>query len=537
MSASLKALKKIEILDTTLRDGSQQEGLSLTVDDKLKVAEQLDILGVTYIEGGWPGAHPKDNEFFKRALKELNFKNSKLVAFGATRKAGAKTETDQNIKNLLNSGCEYVCMVAKAWDLHVKYALLTTLDEAKKMVYDSVKFLTDKDIKVFLDAEHFFDGYKANKNFALSILKAAQDAGALRLVLCDTNGGSLPDEISATVGQVNKTFKTLGIHCHNDTGCAVANSIAAVKSGAIQVQGCINGYGERTGNADLSVLIPNLSLKLGYETIPEKNIYLLTPVANHIAELINTAVSPQKPYVGSAAFAHKAGLHTSANARKAGAYEHIDPTLVGNTARYLVSEMSGKATLKLKAKELNLKLDEQALNVLVDELKKREYAGYHYEAADGSFELLMRRVLGWQPNYFTVESFRVETIWRPSENAELNLMHSDVLTEATVKLFINNERVIVTREGNGPVNALDNALRAAIEPYYPKLKRVHLTDYKVRVLDSDKATAAVTRVLIDTSDGEKTWSTIGVSENIIDASWEALLDSINFALLHLQEAS
>lgn len=536
MSKASSSGKQIEILDTTLRDGSQQEGLSLTVDDKLKVAEQLDLLGVTYIEGGWPGAHPKDDEFFKRAPKELKLQNSKLVAFGATRKAGSKVGSDQNIKNLLNSGCEYLCMVAKSWDVHVEYALLTTLEEAVKMVYESVKFLTDKGHKVLLDAEHFFDGFKGNRSFALDVLKAAADAGAYRIVLCDTNGGSLPTEISEIVSQVAQNFDGLGIHCHNDTGCAVANSMAAVTAGVIHVQGCINGYGERTGNADLSVLIPNLSLKLGYKTISEKNLKLLTPVANHIAELVNFGISPQKPYVGSAAFAHKAGLHSSANSRKSGAYEHIDPTLVGNSARYLVSEMSGKATLKMRAKELNLKLDDAAINTLVDELKRREYAGYHYEAADASFQLLVRKVLGWEPNYFQVESFKVETIWRPCVNGELDFSQADLLTEATVKIHVGAERIIVTREGNGPVNALDKALRAAIEPYYPQLKHVHLTDYKVRVLDSDKATAAVTRVLIDTSDGDSTWSTIGVSENIIDASWEALLDSINYALLRSERS-
>ena len=528
----------VDIFDTILRDGSQQEGLSLTVDDKLRVAEQLDHLGVTFNEGGWPGANPKDVEFFARAKKELTLSTATLVAFGSTRRAGVKPETDAVLANLVDAGAPIACIVAKSWDRHVAEALRTSLDEAVAMVADSVRFLREHDLRVFLDAEHFFDGYRHNPDFALSVLAAAEEAGAEALVLCDTNGGSLPDDIGQAVSAVReRTSAQLGIHCHNDTGCAVANSLAAVGSGATHVQGCVNGYGERAGNTDLSAAIPNLSLKFNIRTIPADRLERLTPVAHHIAELVNIAPNPQQPYVGNSVFAHKGGLHASAVARSADLYEHIEPNLVGNGTRVVVSEMAGRSTLSMKAAELGLELDGEVIGRVLDELKRLEHEGYHFEVADGSLELLLRRASGWVADFFTVESFRVITDHAqrqeadgPPEAGADDLQ--GVMTEATVKVHVGSERVVAVAEGNGPVNALDGALRAAIGPKFPALDHMHLTDYRVRVLDTGRGTGAVTRVLVDTTDGQRTWTTIGVSENIIEASWQALYDSIVFGLLH-----
>ena len=516
----------VDIFDTILRDGSQQEGLSLTVDDKLRVAEQLDHLGVTYIEGGWPGANPKDVEFFARAKKELTLGTATLVAFGSTRRAGVKPEHDAVLANLVDAGAPVACIVAKSWDRHVAEALRTSLDEAVAMVADSVRHLHAHDLRVFLDAEHFFDGYRRNRDFALSVLAAAEEAGAEALVLCDTNGGSLPDDVGQAVADVRaRTSAQLGIHCHNDAGCAVANSLVAVQAGATQVQGCINGYGERAGNTDLSAAIPNLSLKLKIRTIPADRLERLTPVAHHIAELVNIAPDPQQPYVGNSVFAHKGGLHASAVARSADLYEHVEPNLVGNGTRVVVSEMAGRSTLAMKADELGLELDGEVIGRVLDELKRLEHEGYHFEVADGSLELLLRRATGWVSDYFTVESFRVIT--DHGQRADV-----DVTTEATVKVHVGPERIVAVAEGNGPVNALDGALRGAIGAKFPALDHIHLTDYRVRVLDTGRGTGAVTRVLVDTTDGQRTWTTIGVSENIIEASWQALYDSIVFGLLH-----
>lgn len=524
----------VDIFDTILRDGSQQEGLSLTVDDKLRVAEQLDHLGVSFIEGGWPGANPKDIEFFARAKKELKLTTATLVAFGSTRRAGVKPEEDAVLANLIEAGAPVACIVAKSWDRHVDEALRTTLDEAVAMVADSVRYLREHDLRVFLDAEHFFDGYRRNPEFALSVLGAAEEAGAETLVLCDTNGGSLPDDVGQAVADVRaRTSAQLGIHCHNDAGCAVANSLVAVQAGVTQVQGCINGYGERAGNTDLSAAIPNLSLKLNIRTIPAERLERLTPVAHHIAELVNIAPDPQQPYVGHSVFAHKGGLHASAVARSADLYEHVPPNSVGNGTRVVVSEMAGRSTLAMKAAELGLDLDGEVIGRVLDELKHLEHEGYHFEVADGSLELLLRRATGWAPDFFTVESFRVITDHGDRAEAAVvaNLM-SGVMTEATVKVHVGAERIVAVAEGNGPVNALDGALRGAIGPRFPVLASMHLTDYRVRVLDTGRGTGAVTRVLVDTTDGRRTWTTIGVSENIIEASWQALYDSILFGLLH-----
>jgi 2-isopropylmalate synthase len=522
----------VDIFDTILRDGSQQEGLSLTVDDKLRVAEQLDHLGVTFIEGGWPGANPKDEEFFARAAKELTLSTATLVAFGSTRRAGVRSEDDAVLANLIGAGAPVACIVAKTWDRHVAEALRTSLDEAVAMVHDSVEYLRAHDLRVFLDAEHFFDGYRRNPEFALSVLAAAEEAGAEALVLCDTNGGTLPDDVGRAVADVReRTSAQIGIHCHNDAGCAVANSLVAVQAGATQVQGCINGYGERAGNTDLSAAIPNLSLKLHIRTIPSDRMERLTPVSHHIAELVNIAPSPQQPYVGNSAFAHKGGLHASAVARSADLYEHIEPNSVGNGTRVVVSEMAGRSTLAMKAAELGLELDGEVLGRVLDELKRLEHEGYHFEVADGSLELLLRRATGWTSDYFTVESFRVITDHGPGADSSTSAP-SGVTTEATVKVQVGGERIVATAEGNGPVNALDAALRGAIGAKFPALEAMHLTDYRVRVLDTGKGTGAVTRVLVDTTDGQVTWTTIGVSENIIEASWQALYDSVVFGLLH-----
>jgi 2-isopropylmalate synthase len=517
----------VDIYDTTLRDGSQQEGLSLTVDDKLRVAEQLDHLGVAYIEGGWPGANAKDTDFFRRAPVELNLKSATLVAFGMTRRPNSKAESDETLRHLIEAQTPAVCIVAKSWDYHVTEALRTDLDEAVRMVAESVEFLRRNDRRVFLDAEHFFDGFRRNPEFALRVLRAAEENGAETLVLCDTNGGTLPHEVEHVMRDaIGQTVSAaIGVHFHNDAGVAVANAMVGVHLGATQVQGCINGYGERTGNADLCAAIPNLTLKMGVETIPEDRFERLTPVAHHIAELVNIAPDPKQPYVGKAAFTHKAGLHTSAIVRARDAYEHIEPDTVGNGTRFVVSEMSGRSTLQLKAEELGLDIDGPTLGDVLERLKHLEHQGYHFEVADGSLELLMREASGWTQPFFTLESFRV-TVGHEGDGR--------FTTEATVKVHVAGERLIRTAEGNGPVNALDAALREAIGARFPALASLHLTDYKVRVLDTNRGTGAVTRVLLDSTDGERTWSTIGVSENIIEASWQALNDSIVYGLLHAE---
>ena len=520
----LEMPEAVDIYDTTLRDGSQQEGLSLTVDDKLRVAEQLDHLGVAYIEGGWPGANPKDAAFFARAPSELRLTTSTLVAFGSTRRPGAEAATDPTLRSLVDAGTETVCIVAKAWDYHVTEALRTDLDEAVRMAADSVAFLRRAGLRVFLDAEHFFDGYRSDPAFSMRVLRAAEEEGAESLVLCDTNGGTLPHEVERVLGEViPATHAGIGVHFHNDGGCAVANSLAAVRLGATQVQGCVNGYGERTGNADLCAAIPDLTLKMGVHTIGRERLGRLAPVARHIAELVNVAPNPQQPYVGQSAFATKAGLHTSAIARGRDLYSHADPEAVGNSSRVMVGELSGRSTIQLKAAELGLDLDPLAITEILTKLKELEYQGYHFEVADGSLELLMRNAGGWEQSFFRLESSRVITEQREDGR---------FVTEATIKVHAGGDRVVATAEGNGPVNALDAALRQAIGSRHPTLAGVHLTDYKVRVLDTAKGTAAVTRVLIDSTDGERTWSTIGVSENIIEASWQALSDSIVYGLLH-----
>ncbi len=530
--------RKIEIYDTTLRDGAQLEGISLTVDDKLKIAEQLDWLGVDYIEAGWPGSNPKDDEVFRRAATELDLQTSTLVAFGSTRRVKGKVDSDDTLRHLVEAGAPAVCIVGKCWDYHVTEALGTTLDEGVAMVADSVEFLVAQGLEVLFDAEHLFDGYARNPEFSLRVLEAAAERGASRLVLCDTNGGTLPDEVERIVGEIVAYFKGdvgVGVHLHDDAGTGVANALAGVRAGAVQVQGTINGYGERTGNCNLTTIIPNLSLKMGIETIPADRMERLTTVAHHVAELVNMALNPQAPYVGESAFAHKAGLHTSAIAKRPDAYEHVVPDSVGNGTRFVVSELAGKSTILLKAKELGLEIDGPQVSEVVDTLKRMEHEGYHFAVADASLELLMRRVTGWEQPWFRVESFRVITDDRPTEGVAMDATSVRVSTEATIKVHAGAERLVATAEGNGPVNALDTALRRALGDRCPGLEAVHLTDYKVRVLDTQKGTGAVTRVLIDSTNGDRTWTTIGVSENIIEASWQALYDSLVYGLLHAGE--
>ncbi|MFM8972307.1 MAG: citramalate synthase [Actinomycetota bacterium] len=532
-------MTKIEIYDTTLRDGSQLEGISLTVEDKLRIAEQLDWLGVDFIEAGWPGANPKDDELFRRAPAELVLAPATLVAVGSTRRVKGKVDSDDTLRHLVEAGVGAVCIVGKSWSYHVTEALGTTLDEGVAMVADSVAYLRSAGLQVLFDAEHFFDGYADDPEFALRVLEAATMAGASHLVLCDTNGGTLPDRVESTVAAVVAQFgrdTTVAVHLHDDAGTGVANALAGVRGGATQVQGTINGYGERTGNCNLTTIIPNLTLKMGYETIPADRMDRLTPVAHHVAELVNMPLNPQAAYVGHSAFAHKAGLHTSAIAKRPDAYEHVRPDAVGNGTRFVVSELAGRSTLELKARELGVAIEGPQLAAVVDTLKRLEHEGYHFEVADGSLELLMRRAAGWTPDWFRVESFRVITDDAAGVDTLTAETGATVTTEATVRVHVGGRRVVATAAGNGPVNALDRALRNALDGMYPALEHLHLTDYKVRVLDTARGTGAVTRVLIDSTDGATTWTTIGVNENIIEASWQALLDSIHFGLLRAERA-
>src|SRR5262245_6151994 len=528
----------IEIFDTTLRDGAQFEGISLSVEDKLRIAEQLDWLGVAFVEGGYPQANPKDEEFFRRAATELRFETAELVAFGSTRRPAGKVDVDPTLAALVSAGAPIACIVGKSWDFHVTEALRTTLDEGVAMVGDSVQFLRGAGLRVFFDAEHFFDGYKANPEYALRVLEAAATQGAEVLVLCDTNGGSLPHEVQRIVGEVVAYFgpdQQIGIHTQNDTGCAVGNTITAVVAGATHVQGTVNGYGERTGNANLMTVIPDLQLKMGVTCLPEDRIERLTAVSRHVAELVNLPPHAADPYVGASAFAHKGGLHTSALGRVGGAsYEHVDPTVVGNHTRVLVSDLGGRAGMSLKAKEFGVDLDDRSAGDLSERLKQLEAEGFQFEAADASLELLMREAAGWAQPFFRLEGYRVTTYHRNAMRGGAPIEDGDSIidTEATVKVWAGDERLVAIGEGNGPVNALDAALRSVLTRRYPALGRIHLTDYRVRVIEGAAETGAVVRVLIDSTDGDQAWSTVGVSENIIEASWQALVDSLVYGLLH-----
>lgn len=513
----------IELYDTTLRDGAQAPGISYSVEDRMRILHKLDDLGLPYVEGGWPGANPRDSEFFAAAAKE-SLKNATLTAFGMTRKAGEDASASVVLRDMLDAQTAVVCLVGKTSDLHVTQALQTTLDEGVAMVRDSIRFLVEEGRRVFFDAEHFFDGYLSDPVFAMAVLAAAEEAGAERLVLCDTNGGVLPAEIARIVAEVKaQTLTPLGIHTHNDAGTAVASSLAAVDAGVLQVQGVVNGYGERTGNADLVPLAADLTLKMGKSVLPDGALAKLTEVAHFVAEVANVIPDPRQPYTGRHAFTHKAGLHTSGVARLTEAYEHISPELVGNRRNVAMSELGGGSTLKMKAATFGIEVEKESLPAIVEMVKAKESAGYAYEAADASLELLMRRAQGWEHAYFDVESFRVTVDkWEGA----------GTVAEATVRVKAADERHIATAEGAGPVGALDTALRKALGHTYPELDHIELTDYRVRVLDTTSGTGAMVRVLIDSSNGEREWTTIGVSENIIEASWEALTDSIIFGLTH-----
>ncbi|MDR0626323.1 MAG: citramalate synthase [Bifidobacteriaceae bacterium] len=533
---------QFHVYDTTLRDGAQQEGMNLSVADKLQIAALADRLGVGFIEGGWPGAIPKDTEFFARAAKEISLRQAVLAAFGSTRRAGGQAHNDPQVRALLDAETPVVTLVAKSDIRHVERALKTTAAENLAMIEDTVEFLVSEGRRVFLDAEHFFDGYDFDAAYALDCVKAAAAAGAEVVVLCDTNGGMLPERIHQTVGAVRPGVPgaELGIHCHNDTGCAVANSLAAVEAGAMHVQGTINGYGERTGNADLTAIIPNLVLKSGLAALTPAQLADLTGVAHAISEVTNIAPFARQPYVGTSAFAHKAGLHASAIRVDPDLYQHIDPQLVGNDMRMLVSEMAGRASVELKGKELGFDLAGQndLLSRVTEKVKALEADGYTFDAADASFELLLRGELpGGRPEYFRVESWRTISETLPNghggEPGKLGASSPDAETasEATVKLWAGSERLVATGEGNGPVNALDAALRLALGGVYPRLASIDLVDYKVRILDSARGTDAVTRVMIESTDGSAVWRTVGVGTNIIEASWEALTDAFTFGLM------
>ena len=517
-------MKRIELYDTTLRDGAQSEGISFSVVDKLKICEKLDALGVNFIEGGWPGANPKDMDFFRKA-KRLRLKHSELVAFGSTRHAGTKAGQDKVLKALLAADTRAITIFGKSWDLHVRDVLRTELDENIRMIGDSVKFLKSKDKRVLFDAEHFFDGYKANREYAIRSIRAAVEAGADRIVLCDTNGGTITSQIFDIVEAVKSGVKApLGIHVHNDCDMAVANSVAAVQAGCVHVQGTVNGYGERCGNANLISVLANLKLKLGIDCVSDMQLRELTEVARFVAEVCNMRLEDNEPFVGNSAFAHKAGVHVNAILKNPRSYEHVDPRTVGNHRRLLISELSGKSTIMKKAEEMDVDLGKNAekSKKILKTLQELEHKGYHFESAEASLELLIKRIMKKFTDFFELEDFRV--IIEKRKGGKMS-------SEATIKLRVGKELEHTASLGDGPVNALDSALRKALKKFYPRLAEMHLTDYKVRVLDEKEGTAARVRVLIQSQDKDDSWWTMGVSENIIDASWQALVDSVEYKLL------
>ena len=514
------------LFDTTLRDGAQREGINLTVADKLTIARHLDEFGVGFIEGGWPGANPRDTEFFERARAEIDFRHAQLVAFGSTRKAGVRAADDAQVRALVDSGAPVVTLVAKSHDRHVELALRTSLEENLAMVRDTVAYLREQGRRVFVDCEHFFDGYLADAAYAKQVVAAAHEAGADVVVLCDTNGGMLPAQVQAVVRTVlADTGARVGIHAQDDTGCAVANTLAAVDAGATHVQCTANGYGERVGNANLFPVTAALQLKYGKQVVPQGALEEMTRISHAIAEVVNLVPSTHQPYVGTSAFAHKAGLHASAIKVDPDLYQHIEPELVGNTMRMLVSDMAGRASVELKGKELGYDLegDRELVGRIVERVKEQELKGYTYEAADASFELLLRdEVHGRARRFFRLESWRTIVEQRPG---------GDQANEATVKLWAKGERIVATGEGNGPVNALDRALRGGLERLHPELAKLSLVDYKVRILEGGHGTDSTTRVLVSMSDGSGEWSTVGVADNIIAASWQALDDAYTYGLL------
>lgn len=521
-------MKKIEIYDTTLRDGAQAEGISFSANDKLKIIKLLDELGVDYIEAGWPGANPKDIEVFQEA-KNLELKTSKIAAFGCTRKANSKAEEDRILEQLLNADTEIITIFGKTWDFHVEHALCTTLEENLNMISDSITYLKSCGRRVFFDAEHFYDGYKKNPEYALKALEAAYNAGAERIILCDTNGGCLPAEIKEiTETVINRLPEAvIGIHAHNDGDMAVANSLVAVQAGAKQIQGTVNGYGERCGNANLCSIIPNLQLKMGIDVLGEK-INGLVLASRQISEIANRKANSYAPYVGSSAFTHKGGVHASGVMKQSSTYEHINPELVGNTRKILISDQSGVASIKEKISRMpaGIKLSDNDMKKVLERIKELEWQGFTFEDADASFELMLRGVLGIKPVYFELKGFTVLTDTRGM--GHLN-------TEASVKVKVGEQILHTVSEGEGPGHALDMALRLALKPFYPAIEKFKLSDFKVRILDGTDGTGAKTRVHVETSDGFERWDTVGVSRNIIEATYLAIVDSIDYGLLAHRE--
>jgi 2-isopropylmalate synthase len=518
-------MQQILLYDTTLRDGTQGEDISFSAEDKIKIAKKLDAFGVTYIEGGWPGSNPKDMEFFERA-RTTKFKHAKIAAFGSTRRAKNPVDKDENIRALLEAQTPVVTIFGKTWLLHVKQALQISPEENLTLIADSVAYLKKHGKEVIYDAEHFFDGYKQDQTYALKTLSAAAEGGAEILALCDTNGGTMPWQIAEIVREVkNKISTPLGIHTHNDSDTAVASALLAVREGCIQVQGTINGYGERCGNANLCSIIPDLQLKMGYRCVSDEQLLHLTSVSRYVSELANMKHQKNLPFVGESAFAHKGGVHVSAVMKTALTYEHIVPESVGGARRVLISDLSGRSNIIFKAKELGVELNEKspAVQKIVNEIKEMEHYGYSYEDAEGSFELMVKRHTGEMKQFFDLERFKV--------SIQKDSLEKDARSEALIKIRVGNETEITAAEGDGPVNALDLALRKALEKFYPELSQIHLTDYKVRVLDTQSATAAKVRVLIETNNGKTSWNTVGVSPDVVEASWKALVDSICYHLL------
>jgi 2-isopropylmalate synthase len=522
-------MKRIETYDTTLRDGAQAEDIAFSVEDKLRITEKLDELGLHYIEGGYPGANPKDSEYFRKAA-DLKLANSELVAFGSTHKPGQKPGRDRTVKAILDSGVMTATIFGKTWDFHVKHALKVSLRENLDLIHDTVHYLKKRLDKVFFDAEHFFDGFKRNEEYAIKCLEAAAEAGSECLVLCDTNGGTLSEEVRSITRSVRKNLKvSLGIHAHNDSECAVANSIIAINAGAVHVQGTINGLGERAGNANLCSVIPDLQLKLGLRCITDEQMSRLREISRFVNEIANIRHFKRQPFVGDSAFAHKAGMHVSAIQKSPETYEHIKPELVGNSQRVLVSDLAGKSNIIRKAKDFGINLDPKSPQVqdIVAELKNLENQGFQFEGAEASFELLMKKALGLHRKFFELIGFRVLI-----ENKKEGEPH---INEATIMLKVGGKVEHTAATGNGPVNAIDNALRKALNKFYPELKEVRLLDYKVRVLSTGKGTAANVRVLIESGDGRIKWGTVGVSEDVVEASYQALVDSIEYKLLKTED--
>lgn len=523
--SSHQASPQLWLYDTTLRDGAQSEGLSFSIEDKLRIARKLDHLRIPFIEGGWPGANPKDVQFFWQ-LQEEPLEFSEVVAFCSTRRPGMNAEEDPLLKPILAAGTRWVAIFGKSWDLHVTEGLKTTLDENIAMIRDSIAFLISQGRQVIYDAEHWFDGYLANPDYAIATLKAAHEAGAAWLALCDTNGGTLPHEVARIVAEVREWLPAaqLGIHTHNDSGTAVANAIAAVQGGARMVQGTINGYGERCGNANLCTLIPNLQLKLGLNCIPAAQLAELTATSRFVSEVANLAPDDRAPYVGLSAFAHKGGIHVSAVERNPQTYEHISPDRVGNQRRIVISDQSGLSNVLAKARSFGLDLDKQdpACRQILQTLKTLENQGYQFEAAEASFDLLMRTALGQRSSFFVLKDCRVHyDFGEPSDRESL----------ATVKVTVGDRTLLEVAEGNGPVAAMDAALRRALVQFYPVVAQFHLTDYKVRILDGGAGTSAKTRVLVESSDGHQRWTTVGVSGNILEASYQAVVEAIEYGLI------